>query len=156
MSDLYDLWLGIEIDEKAASFITDKTGRVIFIGGPGAGGGGASGGSTVVTVDNINELMPQMDDAELHANFRRVGFESGEARNEVQLYGELANGLRQGRLSPEQAYQTASSLAPRKIDKAHLQLELDDLSTLAQEKFGNLNTLYIVMGNELKRRRGKQ
>lgn len=46
MADLYEQWLE-KAEGRKGSFITNEEGRVVFIGGPGAGGGGSGGsGST--------------------------------------------------------------------------------------------------------------
>ena len=42
MSDFYEIIFGYRASKKAGSFITTDEGRVVFVGGPGAGGGGVS------------------------------------------------------------------------------------------------------------------
>jgi hypothetical protein len=42
MADLYEQWIE-KAEGRKGRFITNEEGRVVFIGGPGAGGGGAGG-----------------------------------------------------------------------------------------------------------------
>jgi len=58
--DFYDVFFGIkQTGKKAGNFITHQ-GRVIFVGGPGAGGGGTGAGESAAIkkdVDNIVNLI---------------------------------------------------------------------------------------------------
>lgn len=47
MSDLYDMLFGEKQQGQKGNFITNEEGRVIFVGGPGAGSGEGSGGTEV-------------------------------------------------------------------------------------------------------------
>lgn len=97
MDDLYNTLFG-----EKGNFIT-KDGRVIFVGGPGAGGGTAGGGGTPVTAANADELAQGMTDTELRDSLSRVKLEAGQLARERETFQQAFNKLSNRNIDEAQA-----------------------------------------------------
>jgi len=144
---IYDILFG----EKAGSFITNEDGRVVFIGGPGAGGGGASGGGQEVTLGNVEQLARDMDETQLYDTLSEFNHAHSQAANAYNDVERTVRDLTAGNLSPEQAVNTLS-VYPLTTDAEHVLKDASSYLSELRVRRNHVGMLLRMLTLEQKRR----
>lgn len=155
MPDLYDVLFG-----EKGNFVTTNEGRVIFIGGPGAGGGGAGSVSGQLldttgkmTEGEIDRMVQGMTDLEFVESRQAVEHRYSQLANERENTKRFIE-LRQSGVPESHARNLMLSTNPNaQIRPQHVWEDLDKHLTLVKERMDDMVPIIRIIRRETTRRR---